>query len=48
MALRVLAYHLIRVRSPSMDPEIQRYAEMANGDTIPLLRTISAYVRGVS
>jgi hypothetical protein len=30
----VLAHNLIRVRSPSVDPDIRRYAEMASGGTI--------------
>lgn len=34
--------------SPSIDPDIQRYADMANGDKIACSGTIDAYVRGVT
>ena len=33
-------------RSPSVDAEIQRYADMASGDKIACAGTIDAYVRG--
>ncbi len=35
-------------RSPSVHPDIQRYADMASGDKIACAGTIDAYVRGVS
>jgi hypothetical protein len=35
-------------RSPSIDPDIQRYADMASGDKIACSGTIDAYVRGVT
>jgi hypothetical protein len=35
-------------RSPSIHPEIQRYADLASGDKITCSGTIDAYVRGVS
>jgi hypothetical protein len=35
-------------RSPSIHPDIQRYADMANGDKIACSGTIDAYVRGVT
>jgi hypothetical protein len=35
-------------RSPSVDADIQRYADMASGDKIACAGTIDAYVRGVS
>jgi len=34
--------------SPSIDPNIQRYADMASGDKIACSGTIDAYVRGVT
>jgi hypothetical protein len=34
--------------SPSIDPDIQRYADLASGDKIACSGTIDAYVRGVS
>jgi hypothetical protein len=34
-------------RSPSINPDIQRYADMAGGDKISCAGTIDAYVRGV-
>jgi hypothetical protein len=36
------------MRSPSVDPDIQRYADMASGDKIACSGTIDAYVRGVA
>jgi hypothetical protein len=35
-------------RSPSIDPDIQRFADMASGDKIACSGTIDAYVRGVT
>jgi hypothetical protein len=35
-------------RSPSIDADIQRYADMASGDKIACSGTIDAYVRGVT
>ena len=35
-------------RSTSIDPDIQRYADMASGDKIACSGTIDAYVRGVT
>jgi hypothetical protein len=35
-------------RSPSIDPDIQRYADLASGDKIACSGTIDAYVRGVT
>jgi hypothetical protein len=35
-------------RSPSIDQDIQRYADMASGDKIACSGTIDAYVRGVT
>lgn len=34
--------------SPSINPDIQRYADLANGDKIACSGTIDAYVRGVA
>jgi hypothetical protein len=35
-------------RSPSVSDDIQRYADMANGDKIACSGTIDAYVRGIT
>ena len=35
-------------RSPSIHPDIQRYADLASGDKIACSGTIDAYIRGVT